>query len=115
MSELSAQLRDLAAAYGVATEYWDWRGAHVVQPAETVEAVLRALGVDASAPAEALAARERARWSRLLPPCVVTRQGRTAGFEVHVDDGAPVEVWVELEHGGRRAVSQVDNWEPARR
>jgi 4-alpha-glucanotransferase len=114
MSELSDELRELAAACGVATEYWDWQGAHVRQPAGTVVAVLRALGVDAADPRAALATRERARWERLLPPCVVTRQGRTARFEVHVDDGAAVAVWVELETGGRREVGQVDNWEPAR-
>jgi 4-alpha-glucanotransferase len=117
VTDLSPELAALAAAYGVASEYWDWRGRHVPQPAETVVAVLRALGVDAATPeaaAAALLARERERWSRLLPPCVVTRQGRPVGFAVHVDDGAPVEVWLELETGGSRAVSQVDNWEPAR-
>ena len=36
---------------------------------------------------------------------------------MHVDHGAPVDVWVELEHGGRRDdVRQVDRWvEPAAR
>jgi 4-alpha-glucanotransferase len=114
MSDLSAELVELAAAHGVATEYWDWRGRHVVQPAETVTAVLAALGVPADAPARALAELERRRWERLLPPCLVTRRGRPARFEVHVDDGAPVEVWVELETGGVRPVTQVDNWEPPR-
>ena len=114
---LSEEQRALAAACGVATEYWDWQGRHVEQPAGTVVAVLRALGIEAGTPedaAAALAEREERRWSRLLPPCVVTRAGRAAGVEVHVDDGAPVEVWIELEGGGRRAVSQVDNWEPPR-
>ncbi len=118
MTGLSPELRDLAAECGVATEYWDWRGNHVVQPAGTIVAVLRALGIDAATPqaaAAALEARRRDRWTRLLPPCVVTRQGRTPRFDVHVSHGAAVQVWIELETGGaRQDVSQVDNWEPPR-
>jgi 4-alpha-glucanotransferase len=118
MTDLSPELRDLAVECGVATEYWDWRGNHVVQPAGTIVAVLRALGIEAATPqaaAEALAARRRDRWARLLPPCVVTRQGRTCRFEVHVSHGAAVQVWIDLETGGaRHDVPQVDNWEPPR-
>ena len=118
MTDLSPELRDLAVECGVACEYWDWRGNHVVQPAETIEAVLRALGIDAGTPqaaAAALAARRRDRWTRLLPPCVVTRQGWTTRFDVHVSHGAAVEVWIEPETGGaRHEVSQADNWEPPR-
>ena len=29
VTDLDATLAELAAAYGVATEYWDWRGEHV--------------------------------------------------------------------------------------
>ena len=56
MTDLSPELRELAAECGVATEYWDWRGHHVVQPAETIVPVLRALGVDAATPQAAAAA-----------------------------------------------------------
>jgi 4-alpha-glucanotransferase len=118
MTDLSPELRELAAECGVATEYWDWRGNHTVRPAETIVAVMRALGIEAATPAAAagaLQARHRDRWSRLLPPCVVTRQGRTCTFEVHLSHGAAVEVWIELEAGGaRHEVRQVDNWEPPR-
>ena len=41
-------LRELAAAYDVATDYWDWQGRHVAVAADTMVAVLRALDVDAS-------------------------------------------------------------------
>jgi 4-alpha-glucanotransferase len=116
--ELSPELRALAEACGVATDYWDWRGRHVPVGPETVVPVLAALGIDASTRAAAAAAlrdRERQRWSRMLPPAVVTRQGRTPAFAVHVPHGAPVEVWVELEGGGRWAdVRQLENWEPPR-
>jgi len=118
MTDLSPELRELAADCGVATEYWDWRGNHVAQPAETIVPVLRALGVEGNTPqaaAAALEARRRDRWARMLPPCVVTRQGWTPRFEVHVSHGANVQVWIDLETGGaRHDVSQVENWEPPR-
>jgi len=40
-------LVELAQAYGVMTEYVDWRGRQVQVSAETIEAVLEAMGVDA--------------------------------------------------------------------
>ena len=118
MTDLSPELRRLAAECGVELEYWDWSGTRTVQPAETIVSVLRGLGVDASSPravTAAIEARWRDRWTRMLPPCVVTRQGRAARFEVHLDHGADVRVWIELEDGGaRRDAVQVDNWEPPR-
>lgn len=118
MTDLSPQLRELAVECGVATEYWDWQGNHVVQPAETIVPVLRALGVDAGTPeaaAAALGERRQQRWRRMLPPCVVARQGADSRFDVHVRHGAPVQVWIDLEAGGaRHDVAQVDNWEPPR-
>ena len=74
----SRVLADLARAKGVATEYDDWQGRHVVVPATTIVAVLRALGIDASddvAAARALAAEADRPWRRLLPPVVVCREG----------------------------------------
>jgi len=118
MTSLSAELRDLATAHGVATEYWDWRGKHVAVPAETIVPVLRALGIDAATPeaaAAALRARGRDQWARMLPPCLVTRQGTTAELRVHVPHGDPAEVWVELETGEtRHDIRQVENWEAPR-
>jgi hypothetical protein len=43
-------LRELATAYGVATEYWDSRGRHVAMNGETLTDVLTALGADTSTP-----------------------------------------------------------------
>ncbi len=118
MTELSPELRELAAECGVAVDYWDWHGRHVPVPAETLVPVLAALGLDAGTPeaaAAALAERRAARWARMLPPCLVVRAGHTPAFPVHVRHGEPVEVWVELEDGGRwDDVPQVDNWEPPR-
>src|SRR4051812_3116351 len=105
---ISADLLELAASYDVATEYWDWRGRRVEVPAATIEAVLAAMDVDTSDPAAALTARREAPWRRLLPPSVVVMAGEAATFWVHLPDGDPVEVLVELEDGGTRRPEQVD-------
>ena len=106
-------LYQLANAHGVATEFWDWQGRHTVVSAETIVTVLAALGVDASTPEKtgvALYYDWLHRWERMLPPCLVTRQGWSPWFAVHVDHGADVSVWVETEDGGRRSdVHQQDH------
>jgi 4-alpha-glucanotransferase len=116
MADLDVALRQLADAYGIATEFWDWRGRHVDVAAETVIAVLRALDVDASTPdaaAAALAEQQRAPWTRMLPPVVVTRQGWSPSVWVHVNHGDPVEVWIEMEDGAVHAgLHQLENWTP---
>src|SRR5215207_1189918 len=116
MTDPSAELVELAQTCGVAMDYWDWRGNHIVVSAETIVAVLAALGVDADSPEavdSALSAAHRHRWTQMLPPCIVTRPGWQLPFRVHVKHGRPVEVWIELETGGsRHDVSQAENWEP---
>jgi 4-alpha-glucanotransferase len=103
-------LVELAQAYGVMTEYVDWRGQPVRVSAETIEAVLTAMGVDTSDPEAARARREREPWLRMLPPTVVATRGEPSWVPVHVPDGDSVEVWVELEDGGARRADQVDHW-----
>ncbi len=114
MTDPWPELYELAAACGVATEYWDWQDRHTVVSAETIIGVLAALGVDAStreATEVALYFRWLDRWQRMLPPCLVTRQGWSPWFGVHVDHGADVTVWVETEDGSRRHdVHQQDHW-----
>ncbi|HEU4546196.1 MAG TPA: 4-alpha-glucanotransferase, partial [Microlunatus sp.] len=117
MSELDESLLELAQAYGIATEYWDWQGHHVAVAAETVIAVLAGLDVDASTTErawEALAAHHREPWTRMLPRCVATREGHPYVIAVHVTDGDPVDIWVELESGAGRGMRQLENWTPAR-
>src|SRR5437870_253746 len=102
VSDVDGVLVELAAAYGVATEYWDWRGQHVVIGAETLTAVLAALGVDTSSEqsrSAALEHRRTAAWRSLVPPYVVARAGIPRTVDVHVDHGATVEVWILLEDG----------------
>jgi 4-alpha-glucanotransferase len=111
---LTHELVQLAHAYGVATEFWDWRGQHTTVPRRAVLAVLGALGVEASTPAAVAAALAEVRdrpWRQVLPDVVVVREGGTARVAVHVDHETPVEVWVELEDdGGRRVLDQEDRW-----
>lgn len=103
-------LAELAAAFGIATEFWDWKGRLTEVTDETVVAILAGMDVDAADPesaANALAA-ERARpWSRVLPAFVVTEQGRAAEVLVHVPHGEWVRVAVRLEDGGYLDIPQV--------
>ena len=49
----------------------------------------------------------------MLPPLLALREHRTASVEVHVPHGDPVEIWIELETGGRRGpLRQLENWTP---
>ena len=118
VASLNDALRQLADHCGVATDFWDWQGRHVEVSEETVVAVLRALGIDAPTPEAALRAlhvRWHEPWTRMLPPCVVTRQGSGQAVWVHVTDGDAVDVWIDLENGGvRHGLRQVENWWPSR-
>ena len=105
MADPDPTLHALADAFAIATEYWDWQGRHVTVAPATLVAVLAALGVDASTPAAAAAAlaeQEERPWRRLLPACRAFRQGEAVTVPLHAPAGAAVELWVELETGGRR-------------
>ena len=114
----SVALADLAHAYGVATEYWDWQGHHVVVGAETIVAVLRALDVpcgDESAIEASLREVDLRPWRLALPHSTLARRGTSTGVPVHVPHGAAVSVWVELEdRGGRREIRQLEHNVPPR-
>lgn len=103
-------LLDLARAHRVSTSFTDWRG--VTQPvsAETLTAVLTALGVDPADPSAALQAAWDAPWRRMLPACTTATQGVERLVWMHVPDGEPAELAVQLEAGGRRDLQQVDHW-----
>lgn len=116
--DLDPVLRDLADAFDIATDYWDWQHRHVEVAPETIVAVLAGLGVDASTPEarqQALQDRQADRWTRMLPPCLALRADRTASVWVHVPHGDPVTVWVDLETGeSRHHLRQLENWTPPR-
>lgn len=112
-SEPSAALTDLARALGIATDFWDWRGHHTVVAADTIRAVLAAMGIDtASEEAIGRALREvdLAPWRRTLPPTVVARQGWTPWVPFHLPHGHTARLDIELEDGRRRIATQVDHW-----
>ena len=115
MTELDPTLYDLAEAFGVATEYWDWQGRHISVDRAAVVAVLAALDIDASTPeaaAAALANHHRYPWTQMLPPCMTIRQHRTDSVWIHVPHGSPVSVWIELETGEtRHELHQLENWD----
>ena len=115
MSHLTAELDELAERLGIAREFWDWKGNHTLISEATVTAVLRAMGVQADTPEacrEALARLDEQHWQRILPPCTVVEEGKTARINAHVPAGAPVTLDVVLESGERRTAVQVDNWTP---
>lgn len=118
MTGSDPELQDLAQAYQVATDYWDWQGRHVQVSDETIIAVLGALGVDAATPQgrrDALLEHHLAAWRHLLPPTLVVTRGTPRTFSVHVTHGSPVQVWIDLEDGGRRDdLPQLENWNPPR-
>ncbi len=113
-SHPSRALAELARAYGIATEYWDWQNQHATISAETISAVLAAMGVEVANDDEASEALRNAfsrPWRRRIAPFTMTRAGTSPWLAVHVPHGDPVVVWVELEDdGGRRDLTQIDHW-----
>ena len=117
MALSNPMLYELAAAFGIATEFWDWKGRHTTIDDDTMIGILASMDVDASDPeraAEALQAWRNRTWTRVLPPCVVTREGRPHRIYVHVPHGEWVNVGIRLEEGGWRDVPQVGHDEPPR-
>ncbi|MDO5710747.1 MAG: 4-alpha-glucanotransferase [Micrococcales bacterium] len=110
----STALADLARVHGVATEYWDWQGRHVIVSAQTIRLVLGALGVPVESDADARAELQEAAlrpWRRRVPGFTMQRSGSATLVRVHVLDGAAVSAWVELENwGGRRELGQTNDW-----
>lgn len=99
MTLMTDDLRELARLHGVDTSYTAWDGAPVTVGPAAVTSVLGALDVDASTPALVRSALARARSEaagRLLPDCVVARDGTRT--RVPVPEGALLRV--ELENGG---------------
>lgn len=110
---LNAEIAELAHALGVATEYWDQSGRHHDVPSSTILAVLAAMNVDVSTPDAVSAAWDRLHtgpWRRMVPHTVVSTQGESKPVLIHVPSGAPVDVWIELEVGGRVPLKQIEHW-----
>lgn len=116
----SPRLEQLAQACGVGTQFWAFDGSQQRVQDNTLIAVLGALGIDASSPAlidVALSHLDDDQWRHPLPPTVVAREGDAKQFPVHVTDGEPVEVWIDLDAeagGGEREAQQIDEFVPPR-
>ena len=73
-SKYTAALQQAAALWGIEPEYWDIWGRRHVTSAETIRAILGAMGVPAGGTAEleqAIKARVGRELGRLVPPCLV--------------------------------------------
>lgn len=117
MSDMHPSLVALADKFGIARDFWDWKGRYTEIPAQTIIAILAAFEIDASTPQRCDAALERIeaeRWMRVLPECVVLEEGQGATVEVHVVSGHSVTLDVALEQGETRQTWQVDNFVPDR-
>ncbi|MFF4028694.1 4-alpha-glucanotransferase [Streptomyces sviceus] len=97
------ELSRLAESYGIATSYRPSPDRTVAASATAVTLALAALGVDASDPAAALAARERELRARLLPPTVVCWSGSEPAFLAELPEGARLRI--ETEQGETRAAA----------
>ncbi|GAB3585624.1 4-alpha-glucanotransferase [Calidifontibacter terrae] len=109
----STTLVDLARAYAIATDYWDWKGNHIQVSSETIVTVLAAFGVDASteeSAREALQDKALDGWRRVLPRVVVLRQGWTPWVPVHAPQGADFEARLRTEDGRVRDLATVEKW-----
>ncbi|MDR0489051.1 MAG: 4-alpha-glucanotransferase [Propionibacteriaceae bacterium] len=117
MSGIDSRLASLAHAYGIDTEFWDWKG-HYRQPSnETLMACLRALGVDTQQEdwlTKAFIEADERVWLKPIPECIVVQHNQEKYVDVHVCAGRPAHVWVRLEEGTTFALDQVDNWEADR-
>lgn len=106
-------LVELAAACGVATEYWDQAGNQIAVPQETLLAVLTSLGHDTTSSEQiekSLVEVQLRDWRRMLPVFVVGVQGQQRRLWVHVPDGQPAQAWVTSESGERTDLAQMDFW-----
>lgn len=77
-----------AETWGIQPDYWDIWGKHHITPPETKRAILHALGVPTDTREqldEAVAARSREEWSRLVAPClVISASQRPRQFAVNL-------------------------------
>ena len=103
-------LAALAHACGVATQYADANGQARVVPAETVRAVLAAMGhdVEGADPGQLAAELEDARWRRMVAPTIVLRRSEPFTAALFLPEGSPLRARVELEDGTVRTVPTDD-------
>jgi 4-alpha-glucanotransferase len=107
----------LAQEFGIATEFWDWKGQRIVTSDATIVAILAAMGINAAddeLAENALEEHKNAAWLRTLPPCIVQTQGHGWRVYVHVPHGSWVYLTVITEDNNYVQVPQVDHSVPPR-
>jgi 4-alpha-glucanotransferase len=109
------QLDRAARVYGIGPGFWDIFGRYHTTTPEQKRAILRAIGVPADSAEQlerSLGEVTRREWGRLVPPCVVAREGavelplhipaESLGERAHVqvrqEDGATCEFELDLWH-----------------
>ncbi|MBY0441531.1 MAG: 4-alpha-glucanotransferase [Mycobacteriaceae bacterium] len=114
MAQHAPSLVELAERYGIATQYADWAGRDVFVAEATLVSILAAFGVPAQTEPQrcaALHACHRSYWSRPLPAVIVSPAATATSFWAHVTDGAPADVWLQLEDGTLCGeVRQIENF-----
>jgi 4-alpha-glucanotransferase len=97
----SIELTELAQKYGVTTEYTNWKGEPTRVSANTVRAVLTALGARVETLEDvqgALEGFDDRSWRLLIPATTVTRAGSETWVPVTVPQGATAELWIDLDN-----------------
>ncbi|UCF69336.1 MAG: 4-alpha-glucanotransferase, partial [Acidobacteriota bacterium] len=104
-SDTSSSLRELAALYGVSTEYYDVEGVRRVASDESLLAILEWLGAgvdDAHDVADAAAFRHQQLWQRVVEPVCVAWNGRDAQITIRMPEKTHVDFFgarIEFENG----------------
>ncbi|MDR0625882.1 MAG: hypothetical protein LBG11_01265, partial [Bifidobacteriaceae bacterium] len=96
----SIELTELAKKYGVTTEYISWKGEPTRVSANTVRAVLTALGAEVDTPEQverSLEGFDDLSWRQLIPPSLVIREGSETWVPVTLPVGATARLWIELD------------------
>jgi len=117
MSDLDPRMARLAAAFGIATQFWDWKGQYREASPATVLACLAALGVETDQEGwldKAFIEADERPWRQPLPACIVAEQHQERYVDVHVPAGRPAHTWVRLEDGSTFILDQVDNFDADR-
>lgn len=110
VSQVLAELYELAAEVGVLSSYHSWRGELCQAKPDVLVRVLQSLGVDiadARGAGAALQAERQRSWQRLAAPCAVAWDGGEVAIDIRVPaaEKTSYELELLLERGGRKTVS----------
>ena len=109
------KLENLANSYGITADFWGYDGQHRSVSDQTLIQILESMGVedlcDETIDAE-IQKRQYKSWETVLPACTVVRFDSHNILAAHVPHGAQIEICVELEQGGERALVQQDDFTP---